>query len=93
MARKPFHFFRSAAPPDPTPPAEEEDNYLEDYFFDEPGAMPGTLSIEADAPPPTIILIDYQPDQASRRVLETPEECTLPQQSLRQLDRCSRDWR
>ncbi len=75
MARKPFHFFRSAAPPDPTPPAEEEDNYLEDYFFDEPGAMPGTLSIEADAPPPTIILIDYQPDQATRRILETPEEC------------------
>ncbi|BAY52963.1 hypothetical protein NIES2134_119570 [Thermostichus vulcanus NIES-2134] len=30
--------------------------------------MPGTLSIEADAPPPTIILIDYPPDQASHRL-------------------------
>ncbi|WP_298976323.1 hypothetical protein [uncultured Thermosynechococcus sp.] len=33
------------------------------------------LSIKANAPPPTLILINYQPDQASRRILETPEEC------------------
>ncbi len=54
---------------------DSEDRYLEDYFPEQPGAMPGTLSIEADAPAPNIILIDYQPEQAHRRLIETPEEC------------------
>lgn len=54
---------------------ETEDETYFDYFYDEPGSIPGTLSIEADAPPPTIVLIDYGPDRAMRHVLQTPEEC------------------
>ncbi|XFA72420.1 magnesium/cobalt transporter CorA [Thermosynechococcaceae cyanobacterium Okahandja] len=75
MARKPFHLFRPDPPDITSADTAPEDPYLEDYFLEQPGAMPGTLSIEADAPPPTIILIDYQPEYASRRVIETPEEC------------------
>ncbi len=30
---------------------EAEDETYFDYFYDEPGSIPGTLSIEADAPP------------------------------------------
>lgn len=79
MARKPFHFFR-ADPPIPTQPileteTEEDDDYL-DYFFDEQGTAPGTLSIEADAPIPDIILIDYSGDRAVRLNLDSPEACT-----------------
>jgi len=54
---------------------EEEDETYFDYFYDEPGSIPGTLSIEADAPPPTIVLIDYDPHRATRHILQTPEEC------------------
>lgn len=60
----------------PTPPSRatepDEDSYM-DYFFDQPGTMPGTLSIEADATPPQIVLIDYDPERAERLWLETPE--------------------
>ncbi|MBW4552139.1 MAG: magnesium/cobalt transporter CorA [Aphanocapsa sp. GSE-SYN-MK-11-07L] len=52
----------------------EPGSYM-DFFFDQPGTTPGTLKIEADAPPPTIVLIDYDEDQAIRLPLETPEEC------------------
>ncbi|MBD1852431.1 magnesium/cobalt transporter CorA [Leptolyngbya sp. GB1-A1] len=55
---------------------EEEDSYLDDYYFDEPGSMPGTLTIEADASPPTIFLIDYKEDNAVRLKIDAPEECT-----------------
>ena len=54
---------------------EEEESYLDDFFFDEPGSMPGTLSIEADASPPTIFLIDYNEEQAVRLKVEAPEDC------------------
>ncbi|HEY9700684.1 MAG TPA: magnesium/cobalt transporter CorA [Trichocoleus sp.] len=54
---------------------EEEESYLDDFFFDEPGSMPGTLSIEADASPPTIFLIDYNEEQAVRLKIEAPEDC------------------
>ncbi len=50
--------------------AEEEDYF--DYFYDEPGSEPGTLSIEPDAFPSRIILIDYDPAQAIRKVDVTP---------------------
>lgn len=53
---------------------EEEESYFDD-FYDEPGTMPGTLSIEADAKPPTMVLIDYNEDKATRVPLETPEAC------------------
>ncbi|MBD0336994.1 MAG: magnesium/cobalt transporter CorA [Cyanobacteria bacterium Co-bin13] len=45
------------------------------YAYDEPGSLPGTLKIKADAAPPTIVLIDYNEADAVRVTLETPEEC------------------
>jgi magnesium transporter len=53
---------------------EEDDAYL-DYFYDSPGSIPGTLIIEADAPHPTIVLIDYDPNKATRTAIAEPEEC------------------
>lgn len=45
---------------------EEEEDYF-DYFYDEPGSEPGTLSIEPDAPPSRIVLVDYSPSHAVRK--------------------------
>lgn len=47
----------------------------EDFFYEQPGSLPGTLSIEADAPAPVIVLIDYNEDHATCKQVETPEEC------------------
>ncbi|MBD0266690.1 MAG: magnesium/cobalt transporter CorA [Cyanobacteria bacterium Co-bin8] len=52
----------------------EEQSYV-GYAYDEPGSLPGTLRIKADAAPPTIVLIDYNEAEAIRVTLETPEEC------------------
>ncbi|HEY9804937.1 MAG TPA: magnesium/cobalt transporter CorA, partial [Candidatus Obscuribacterales bacterium] len=46
-----------------------------DYFYDEPGSMPGTLKIESDAPPPIIVLIDYSEAKATKVQLAAPEDC------------------
>jgi len=59
----------------PIDPPEQEEDSLFEYSYHEPGAMPGTLSIEDDAPPPVITLIDYAEDNAIRLMLDTPEEC------------------
>ncbi|MEB3337556.1 MAG: magnesium/cobalt transporter CorA [Leptolyngbyaceae bacterium] len=56
-------------------PADEEEESFVDYFYDEPGSVPGTLSIEVDASPPLIVLIDYSEAIAVRVQVETPEEC------------------
>ena len=56
-------------------PKEEEEDYF-DYFYDEPGSEPGTLSIEPGAKPSRIILIDYDQDHAVRKVDITPKACT-----------------
>lgn len=53
---------------------EEEDSYI-DYFYDDPGELPGTLELEPDALPPDIILIDYDETQATRVKLLSPEAC------------------
>lgn len=53
---------------------EDEDSYV-DYSYSAPGTLPGSLTIEADAPPPTIVLIDYNEKDATRLELATPEEC------------------
>lgn len=45
------------------------------YFYDEPGSLPGTLSIEEDAPVPTILLIDYSANRATRLQVPSPEIC------------------
>ncbi len=55
------------------PPDDEESTI--DYFYDVPGSMPGTLNIEPNAPPPVIVLIDYNEQTAIRLQVETPEEC------------------
>ena len=52
----------------------EEPSYV-DYFYDQPGSMPGTLKIESDAPPPVIILIDYSEAKATKVQIEAPEDC------------------
>lgn len=46
-----------------------------DYFYDKPGSLPGTLSIKSDASPPTIVLIDYNEADATRKQVATPEDC------------------
>lgn len=53
---------------------EEEESYL-DYFYDQPGSVPGTLTIASDAEPPIIVLIDYSEAKAIRAEIATPEEC------------------
>lgn len=52
---------------------DEDESYV-DYFYDNPGDVPGTLDIDPDAPPPVIVLIDYNEGHAMRQELETPEE-------------------
>lgn len=54
-------------------PDEEED--LFDYHYDQQGSIPGTLSIEKDAPPPEMVLIDYNEAGSTRIPLEKPEDC------------------
>ncbi len=46
-----------------------------DYFYDVPGSVPGTLRIGPNAPPPVIVLIDYNEENAVRLQIDTPEEC------------------
>lgn len=58
----------------------------EEDFFHRPGDMPGTLIVDADAPPPIIFLIDYNQTNVTRKQLNTPEECTP------YLDRESVSW-
>ena len=71
----------SDVPKDTQPDAErqestEEISYLDDYFSDEPGSLPGTLTIPDDALFPKIALIDYSPDRATRIAISDPETCT-----------------
>ncbi len=59
----------------PSQPEEEEEEDYFDYFYDKPGNEPGTLVIEPDANPSRIILIDYNLEQAIRKVDITPNAC------------------
>ncbi len=47
----------------------------EDEFYHQPGTVPGTIFIDADAPPPIIFLIDYNQTDFIREPIATPEEC------------------
>ena len=58
----------------PKPIKDDDDDSYVDYFYDDPGAMPGTLDLEPDAPPPEIILIDYCETGATRAELANPIE-------------------
>jgi|GEM_PF-4640113 len=57
-----------------TEPDDADKSYI-DYFYDEPGSVPGTLYLEEDSPPTTIVLIDYEEEKVSRRQVEAPEQC------------------
>jgi magnesium transporter len=65
---------------DPNPaansPAEAEVDELSyiDFFYDNPGDLPGTLDIPSHAPQPVIVLIDYSQANAFRQEIEEPEE-------------------
>ena len=52
---------------------DEDENYMDDYFYDEPGSVPGTLSIDEDSPLTKIVLIDYSETSATRLQLPSPE--------------------
>ena len=58
-----------------SPEQDDDDESNLDYFYDDPGTPPGTLDVEPDAPPPQIILIDYNESLATRLKLDWPEEC------------------
>ncbi|MBE8970676.1 magnesium/cobalt transporter CorA [Nostocales cyanobacterium LEGE 12452] len=47
----------------------------DDEFYHQPGTIPGTIFIDADAPPPIIFLIDYNQTNFTREQIATPEEC------------------
>lgn len=53
---------------------EEEEDYF-DYYYDDPGSEPGTLSIEPDAKPSKITLIDYNANHAVRKINIPPSAC------------------
>jgi magnesium transporter len=53
---------------------EDDDSYV-DYFYDDQATMPGTLDLKVDAPPPTIVLIDYNESKATRVKIRKPEDC------------------
>ena len=44
-------------------------------FYHQPGTIPGTLLVDADAPLPKIALIDYNATHAICKEVTTPEEC------------------
>ncbi|MDZ8079554.1 MAG: magnesium/cobalt transporter CorA [Nostoc sp. DcaGUA01] len=48
---------------------------FEDEFHHQPGTVPGTIFIDADAPPPIIFLIDYNQTNFIREQIATPEKC------------------
>ncbi|MCS6960153.1 MAG: magnesium/cobalt transporter CorA [Pseudanabaenaceae cyanobacterium SKYGB_i_bin29] len=52
------------------------ENYLEPYAHHEPGELPGTLVIPADAVIPSIWAIEYSPSHFQSKKLTTPEEAT-----------------
>ncbi|NJN20944.1 MAG: magnesium/cobalt transporter CorA [Leptolyngbya sp. RL_3_1] len=59
-----------------------------DYAYDQPGSLPGTLQIKANAIPPRIVLIDYSADKAERFVVANPMECAdyLDRESVSWID-------
>lgn len=54
---------------------EEEDDSNLDYFYDEPGTIPGELDLEPDDPQPKIVLINYDSTKSTRVLLNQPLDC------------------
>ncbi|MFB8796898.1 MAG: magnesium/cobalt transporter CorA [Microcoleus sp.] len=65
---------RSIAVAKPIKDDDDDDDSYVDYFYDDPGALPGTLDLEPDAPPADIVLIDYCEATATRSKLANPQE-------------------
>ncbi|PMB44464.1 magnesium and cobalt transport protein CorA [Fischerella thermalis CCMEE 5330] len=63
MAKKKHHLNSIVTEP------ENED------FYHLPGSIPGTIIVDANAPTPKIVLIDYSPIEAISKEVETPEDC------------------
>ncbi|MGG6292802.1 magnesium/cobalt transporter CorA [Leptolyngbya sp. AN02str] len=74
-SRHGYTVFKRGRHPMPADDGSDKDSTSLDYSYSEPGAMPGTLDIEDDAPPPIIDLIDYSDTLALRQVMQTPEDC------------------
>ncbi|MBE9117846.1 magnesium/cobalt transporter CorA [Lusitaniella coriacea LEGE 07157] len=64
----------SSRPPSKPNDEDDEEDYF-DYFFDTPGSEPGTLSIDEDATPSQIVLIDYTEEKVTRKLNLTPDDC------------------
>ncbi|HLO46807.1 MAG TPA: magnesium/cobalt transporter CorA [Kamptonema sp.] len=75
----------SSAVVEPPEDDDDDDSYV-DYFYDDPGALPGNLDLEPDAPAPDIVLIDYNEGTATRSHL------TCPQNVVPYLDTASVSW-
>ncbi|MEG3859619.1 magnesium/cobalt transporter CorA [Microcoleus sp. herbarium12] len=84
MVYKSIH--TSSAVPKPIKDDDDDDSYV-DYFYDAPGALPGTLDLEPDAPPPDIVLIDYCETKATR-----PKKLANPGEAVAYLDTESVSW-
>ena len=54
---------------------KNEDTYLNDYFVEAPGSLPGELKIPSDAYYPQIFLINYSETEASRTQIASLENC------------------
>ncbi|WP_066376303.1 MULTISPECIES: magnesium/cobalt transporter CorA [unclassified Anabaena] len=54
---------------------QESTKLHRDEFYHHPGTVPGTIIIDIDAPPPTILLIDYNQTNFIRQQVATPEDC------------------
>lgn len=55
--------------------ANQEEESLFDFSYDQPGTSPGTIRINPDAPQPKIVLIDYNEQNRSYLVLPSPKAC------------------
>jgi magnesium transporter len=57
-------------------------------FFHRAGDVPGTIIIDADAPPPIMFLVDYNNTNVIHKQLNAPEECApyLDQESVTWVD-------
>ena len=75
MVYKNIHTSSAVAKPIKDDDEDDDDSYV-DYFYDDPGAPPGTLDLEPDAPPPEIVLIDYCDTAATRANLAHPQEAS-----------------
>jgi magnesium transporter len=58
---------------DPVP--QRSSSFLNGYFYDEPGSIPGTLRIQRDAALPKLVLFDYNASHLEQVELIHPEDC------------------